>query len=81
MYFLLVTTKNTLFGGPSPLRNLMVSDQDWQDIVLATKAQSNCQAWFQRRRVRIAAFQSKRALIKPSTSPTKVVKKILHYNN
>lgn len=58
-------------------RNLMVSDQERQNIALATKAQSNCQAWFEHRRVRITASQSKRALIKPSTSPTKAMKEIL----
>lgn len=62
-------------------RNLMVSDQERQNIALATKAQSNCQAWLEHRRVRITASQSKRALIKPSTSPTKAMKEILHYNN
>ena len=62
-------------------RNLMVSDQERENIALATKAQSNCQAWFEHRRVRITASQSKRALIKPSTSPTKAMKEILHYNN
>lgn len=59
----------------------MVSDQERQNIALATKAQSNCQAWFEHRRVRITASQSKRALIKPSTRPTKAMKEILHYNN
>ena len=59
----------------------MVSDQERENIALATKAQSNCQAWFEHRRVRITASQSKRALIKPSTSPTKAMKEILHYNN
>ena len=43
----------------------MVSDQERENIVLATKAQSNCQAWFEHRRVRITASQSKRAFIKP----------------
>lgn len=62
-------------------RNLMVSDQERQNIALATKAQSNCQAWFEHRRVRITASQSKRALTKPSTSPTKAMKEIIHYNN
>ena len=62
-------------------RNLVGSDQERQNIALATKAQSNCQAWFEHRRVRITASQSKRALIKPSTSPTKAMKEILHYNN
>ena len=62
-------------------RNLMVSDQERQNIALATKAQSNCQAWVEHRCVRITASQSKRALIKPSTSPTKAMKEILHYNN
>lgn len=62
-------------------RNLMVSDQERQNIALATKAQSNCQAWFEHKRVRITASQSKRALIKPCTSPTKAMKEILHYNN
>ena len=62
-------------------RNLMDSDQERQNIALATKAQSNCQEWFEHRRVRITASQSKRALIKPSTSPTKAMKEILHYNN
>jgi len=36
---------------------------------------------FEHRRVRITASQSKRALIKISTSPTKAMKVILHYNN
>ena len=52
-------------------RNVMVSDKERQNIALATKAQSNCQALFEHRRVRITASHSKRALIKPSTSPTK----------
>ena len=43
----------------------MVSDQERENIVLATKAQSNCQAWLEHRRVRITVSQSKRALIKP----------------
>lgn len=34
-------------------RNLMVTDQERQNIALATKVQSNCQAWFEHRRVRI----------------------------
>jgi len=62
-------------------RNLMVRDQDRQNIALAPKAQSNCQAWFEHRRVRITASQSKRALIKPSTSPTKTMKETLQYNS
>ena len=62
-------------------RNLMVSDQERENIAIATKAQSNCKAWFEHRRVRITASQSKRALIKPSTSPTKAMKEILHYNS
>ena len=49
----------------------MVSGQERDNIVFATKAQSNCQAWFEHRRVRITASQSKRASIKPSTSLTK----------
>jgi len=52
-----------------------------ESIALATKAQSTCQASFGHRRVRITASQSKRALIKPSTSPAKAMKEILHYNN
>ena len=60
----------------------MFSDQEGENIAHAKKAQSNCQAaWFEHRRVRITASQSKRALIKPSTSPTKAMKEILHYNN
>ena len=62
-------------------RNLMVSDQGRQNIALATNAKSNCQAWFEHRRVRVTASQSKLALVKPSTSPTKAMKEILHYNN
>ena len=50
-------------------RNRMDSDQERQNIAIATKAQSNCQAWFEHRRVRITASQSKRALA--SYSPNK----------
>ena len=46
-------------------RNLTVSGQERENIALATKTQSNCQAWFEHRRVRITASQSKGALIKP----------------
>ena len=59
----------------------MVSDQERQNIALATKTQSNCQAWFEHRRVGITASQNKRTLIKPSTSPTKAMNEILDYNN
>ena len=59
----------------------MVSDQERENITLATKAQSNCQTWFEHRHVCITASQSKRALIKPSTSPTKAMKEILHHNS
>ena len=61
-------------------RNLMVSDQERRNISIATKSQSYCQAWFAHRRVRITASQCKRAIPKPSTSPTKAMKEILHYN-
>ena len=61
-------------------RNLMVSDQERWNISVATKSQSNCQAWFAHRRVRITASQCKRAILKLSTSPTKAMKEILHYN-
>ena len=57
--------------------NLMVSDQERQNTALATKAQSNCHAWFEHRLVRITASQSKRALIKPFPSPTKAMKENL----
>ena len=59
----------------------MISDQERDNIAFATKAQSNCQAWFEHTRVRITASQSKRASIKPSISPTKAMMEILHYNN
>ena len=59
-------------------RYRMVSDQERQNIALATKVQSNCQEWFEHRRVCVTASPSKRALVKPSTSPTKAMKEILH---
>ena len=61
-------------------RNLMVSDQERRNISVATKSQSNCQAWFAHRRVRITASQCKRAILKPPTSPTKAMKEIFHDN-
>ena len=59
----------------------MDSDQERQNIALPTKTQSNCQAWFEHRRGLVTASHSKRALIKPCTSPTQAMKEILHYNN
>jgi hypothetical protein len=61
-------------------RNLMVDEQKRQNIANATKKQSKCKQWYLQRRIRITASKCKRALIKPTTSPTKAIREILHYN-
>ena len=58
----------------------MDSDQERQNIALATKTQSNS-GMVEHRRGRVTSSHSKRALIKPCTSPTQAMKEILHYNN
>ena len=60
--------------------NLAVTDAEREKIANLTKTQSKCQQWYEYRRVRITAAKCKRAILKPSTSPTKAMKEILHYN-
>lgn len=61
-------------------RNLMVNESERQRIAEETRAQSDCPEWFNHRRIRITASKCKRAILKPTTSPTKAICDILHYN-
>lgn len=58
----------------------MVSDQERQNIAKITKNQSKSHEWYSYRRVRITASKCKRAVLRPTASPTKAMKEILHYN-
>lgn len=62
-------------------RKLMVSDTERENIAKKTKTQSNCDEWYLHRKVRITASKCKRAIQKNTTSPTKAMQEILHYNN
>lgn len=50
------------------------------EIEKETKEQHKTRLWFDVRRSRITASKSKRCLIKPTTSPTKVICEVLQYN-
>ena len=58
-------------------RKLYVDDGQRENIKQATKSQSETQEWFYHRKVRITASKCKRALLKPTTSPTKAIADIL----
>lgn len=45
-----------------------------------TQQQSETKHWIEYRKYRITASKCKRALQKPTTSPTKAISEILHYN-
>ena len=62
-------------------RNLTVTDREREMIANRTKSQSNCQEWYEHRRVRITASKCKRAILRPSTSPTKALREVLNYND
>ena len=59
---------------------LRVTDQE-RNKIKQTKLQSKCQEWFEHPRIRITASQCKRALLKPTTTPTEAIRDILNYNN
>ena len=61
-------------------KNLCVSEQERDRIATETKRQSSCTEWFTHRRVRITASKCKRAILKPSTSPSKAMSEILNCN-
>ncbi|CAB4022385.1 Transposon Tf2-9 poly, partial [Paramuricea clavata] len=61
-------------------RNLIVDEQERTNITNATKKQSKSKEWYLHRHVRITASKCKRALLKPTTSPSKAIREILHYN-
>ena len=60
--------------------NLSVTDREREMIANKTKCQSKCQEWYEHRPVRITASKSKRAILQPTTSPTKALQEILGYN-
>lgn len=61
-------------------RKLNISESEIYDIERMTRGQSN-NTWYSQRRVRITASKCHRvAAMKESTSPTKAVQEILHYN-
>lgn len=60
--------------------NLKVTYEEIQRIAAETKTQSKCKTWFLERRVRITASKCKRAILKPTTSPTKAMREILDCN-
>ncbi len=63
-------------------RNLMVDEQKKTKYCQCNiiKKQSKCKQWYLQRHIRITASKCKRALIKPTTNPTKAIREILHYN-
>ena len=61
--------------------NLKVSDHERESIAKETKAQSNCEKWYNHRKFRITASKCKRVIQKPTTSPTKAIKEVLHLGN
>ena len=61
-------------------QKLFVDEEERKRIKLSTQNQSKCSEWFQHRQVRITASKCKRAIQKPSTSPTKAMCEILHYS-
>ena len=60
-------------------RNLMVNEQERHYIVNLAKYCKSKQ-WYLQQHVRITTSKCKRVLIKPTTSPTKAIRGILHYN-
>jgi hypothetical protein len=61
-------------------QNLVVDEQERTNITNATKKQSKSKEWYLHRHVHITASKCKQALLKPTTSPTKAIREILHYN-
>ena len=60
---------------------LTLSETEINDIEKLTRGQSDNSAWYTERKVRITASKCYRvAAMKESTSPTKAVREILHYN-
>lgn len=62
-------------------RKVNLSETEINDVERLTRGQSDNIAWYSERRVRITASKCHRvAAMKESTSPSKAVKEILHYN-
>lgn len=59
-------------------KKLFVDAHERERIKEETKQQSGCQQWFEARKIRITASKCKRAIQKPTTSPTKAMIEILH---
>ena len=59
------------------LERLSESGKRKIEIEKETKEQHKTRLWFDVRRSRITASKSKRCLIKPTTSPTKVICEVL----
>ena len=62
-------------------KKLFVSQEEIRHIEKQTRNQANSEAWYRHRRPRITASKCKRALIKPTTSPTKAMKEIMCMNS
>lgn len=62
-------------------KRVFIDDETREKIKETTKSQSESDQWFYHRKVRITASKCKRALLKPTTSPTKAIGEILGLNN
>ena len=60
-------------------QNLFVSKGERDLVKIKTREQSKSKLWNQNRKYRVTASKCKRALQKPSTSPTKAIREILQY--
>ena len=59
-------------------KKLFVDSHERERIKEETKQQSGSQEWFEARKIRITASKCKRAIQRPTTSPTKAMIEILH---
>ena len=57
---------------------LFVNANERKRIMEATKQQSGSQKWFEVRKIRLTASKCKRAIQRPTTSPTKAMIDILY---
>ena len=61
-------------------KKLNAIEQERDRIAIATKRQSSFTEWVTHRRVRITASKCKRAILKPSTSPSKTMSEVMSCN-
>ena len=60
---------------------MFVTPEQKSHIEEQTRDQADCEAWYRHRKPRITASNCKRAFIKPTTSPTKVMQEIMCMNS